>query len=146
MSCFFRSFFFFFSFLSLSLSLSPSAITTGRALRRLSMRTGCMDARYTQHRKRILWPEGSSRLSNYPARKKEEADGQNVCYWPCLVRGSFVSFVSSIFFPLFRLSPFPLSSSSSSSSTETVRQRRFHQKRRSPRSFAQFAIRSFCNF
>lgn len=62
------------------------AIITGRALRRLSMRTACTYAGYMQRRKRILWPEGSSQLSNYLARKKEEGDSRNVCYWPCLLQ------------------------------------------------------------
>lgn len=61
-------------------------IITGRALRRLSMRTACTYAGYMQRRKRILWPEGSSQLSNYLARKKEEGDSRNVCYWPCLLQ------------------------------------------------------------
>lgn len=136
----YRSFLFFFF-----------TIITGRALRRLSMRTACTYAGYMQRRKRILWPEGSSQLSNYLARKKEEGDSRNVCYWPCLLqvlssnrlcrRFSLLPFFLFFFpfFLFFSFSPFFFTSTETQASGIFARNGAHH-------FVVQFAIRSFGKF
>lgn len=63
------------------------------------------DARYMQRRKRILWPEGSSRLSNYLPSKKEEGEAKTYVIDPAFL--AFFRLTVRVVHFLFHFFPSP---------------------------------------